>query len=179
MFAEDVPKSLSLREQFFFCLDVFIPFFLYKFLLWDFFPTGWNSSLTLFCSEDEAITCTPVCSPRLPKSFLLDKKNLDIFETIAHCKLISITIIYFHTYPSLLIIIFQFVSLRGCMFFPVRSLKICHFPKKLFSLKPSSTPLFKLSFLCPSLSLFSLKNPITSLTVFLWPSGQLHHEWVR
>lgn len=36
--AEDVYKSLSLRQQFFLCLYIFIPFFLYGFLLWDFFP---------------------------------------------------------------------------------------------------------------------------------------------
>lgn len=44
------------------------------------------------------------------------------------------------------------------------SLKIHHFHKKLFSLKPGSSPLFRLSFLCPTLNLFSLKNPMTRLT---------------
>lgn len=38
VFAEDVSKSLSQREQVFLCLYIFIPFFLYRFLLWDFFP---------------------------------------------------------------------------------------------------------------------------------------------
>lgn len=115
VFAEDVSKSLSQREQVFY---VYIFLFLSSFIGFYceiFFPAGvsflqWRWGSQLYPSMQH--TTAKVI-------FLLDKRNLDILGTIAHCRLISITIICFHMHSSLPTIIFHFVSLHGSIFFTI------------------------------------------------------------